>query len=81
MDKKVRAIQGTDLNEKNDLKPVSPLIYAMGDEAEDILDSFRLSDDERKSYAAVRGKFESYLMKKRNTDFDRISFFQGRQEE
>ena len=26
------------------------LLYAMGDEAEDILESFRLSDDEQKSY-------------------------------
>ena len=47
----------------------------MGNEAEDILHFFRLSDDEWKSYATVRGKFESYFMKKRNMVFDRISFF------
>ena len=38
----------------------------MGDEAEDTLDSFRLSDDERKSYSTVRDKFEVHLVKKRN---------------
>ena len=53
----------------------------MGNEAEDILDSFRLSDDKQKPYVTVRGKFESYFVKKRNIVFDRISFFQRRQEE
>ena len=47
---------------------------------EDILDSFRLSDDERKLYATARGKFESYLMNKRNILSDQISFYQRRQE-
>ena len=36
----------------------------MKDEAENILDSFRLSDDEWKSHTTVRGKFESYFEKK-----------------
>ena len=45
-----------DLDEKSEEKQVSSLIYAMGDEAEDILDSFWLSDDEQKSYTTVRGK-------------------------
>ena len=53
----------------------------MGDEVEDILDSFRLSVDERKSYATVRDKFEAYFVKKRNIVFDRASSFQKRQEE
>ena len=48
---------------------------------EDILDCFRLSNDRWKSYATVRGKFESYFMKKRSIVFDRISFFQKGQEE
>ena len=71
----------SDLDRKSEQKQVISLIFAMGEEAEDILDSFRLSDDEQKSYATVRGKFESYFMKKRNIVFDRISFFQRRHEE
>ena len=38
----------------------------MGEEAEDVLDSFRLSDDEWKSYATVKDKFKSYFVKKGN---------------
>ena len=71
----------SDLDEKSGQKQVSSLIFAMGDEAEDILDSFRLSDDERKSYTTVRDKFEAYFVKKINIVFDRASFFQRRQEE
>ena len=59
----------------------APLFFAMVDEVEDIVDSFRLSDDEWKSYATVRDKFESYFVKKRSIVFDQISFFQRRQEE
>ena len=47
----------------------------------DILDSFRLSDDQQKLYATVRGKFESYFLKKRNIVFDWINLFRIRQEE
>ena len=56
----------TKLDERSKEMQVSSLIYAMGDEAEDILDSFRLSDDNQKSYATVKDKFESYFMQRRN---------------
>ena len=45
--------EASNLDEKSEKKQVSSLILAMGDEAEDILDFFRLSDDERKLYATV----------------------------
>ena len=75
--------EASDLDEKSKQKQVSSLAFAMGDETENILNSFRLSDDERKPYTTVRGKFESYMyfVKKRNIVFDRLSFFQSRQEE
>ena len=53
----------------------------MGEKVDDIIDSFRLSHDDQNSYATVRGRFEAYFMKKRNIDFDRVRFFQRRQEE
>ena len=53
----------------------------MGDEPEDILESFMLSDDEQKSYKSVKGKFESSFVKKRNIVMHQISFFRRRQEE
>ena len=52
------------LDLEDEERQVSSLLYAMGDEAEDILESFRLSDDEQKSYKTVRGKFKSYFVKR-----------------
>ena len=74
-------MEASHLDEKIKQKHVTSLIYAMGHKAKDILDSFRLSDDEQKSYTTIRVKFESYFVKKRNIIFDWISFFQRRQEE
>ena len=49
--------------------------------ASDIINSFRLSDNNRNSYATVRGRFEAYLVKRKNIAFDQVRFFQRRQEE
>ena len=68
-----------DLEEEK--RQVSSLLYAMVEKVDDIIDSFRLSDDDRKSYATVRDKFEPYFMKKRNIVFDQVRFSQRRQEE
>ena len=73
--------EASDLDKKSEQKQVSSLIFVMGDEVEDIPDSFRLSDNERKSHATVRDKFKAHFVKKRNIVFDRASFFQRRQEE
>ena len=51
-------------------RQVSSLLYAMEEKADDIMDSFRLYDDDRNSYAVVRGRFEAYFVKKRNIVFD-----------
>ena len=41
---------------------VNTLIYAMGDEADDILRAFTLSEEDRKSYAIVKAKFDNYFV-------------------
>jgi len=43
----------------------------MGDAAEDILCSFKLSDEQSKSYETVLAKFHGYFVKKRNFIFER----------
>ncbi len=43
------------------------LIYSMGDDADDILRSFGLTEDEKKVYATVKQKFELHFVKRRNT--------------
>ena len=46
---------------------ISTLVYSMGDKAEDLLQSFKLKDEETKRYQTVKGKFEGYFIKRHNT--------------
>ena len=45
---------------------VNTLIYVMGDQADDILRSFTLSEEDRKSYERVKTKFDTYFVQRRN---------------
>ena len=69
------------LAEKSQERQVHTLIYSMGDEADDILSSFELSEADRKKYDVVRDRFESYFVKKKNTIFERAKFNRRKQEE
>ena len=60
---------------------MNTLIYSMGDEADDILHSLNLSEDERKAHAVVKGKFDSHFIKRQNIIFERAKFNMQRQEE
>ena len=71
----------TDLDERSEQKQVSSLMYAMGEQAEDILQSFRLTEEDRKSYTTVRDKFQSFFVKRRNIVYERCRFNQRCQEE
>lgn len=53
---------------------ISTLVYSLGDKAEDILASFNLKEEELKKYETVKGKFESYFVKRRNTIYERARF-------
>ena len=53
----------------------------MGPDADDILRSFKLSDDDEKKYDMVKDKFESHFVKRRNVIFERGKFNSQRQEE
>ena len=64
------------LVEKDEESQVNALIYTMGDEADDVLSSFSLTEEERKKYKTVKDKFESYFVKKRNKIFERAKFNQ-----
>lgn len=43
----------------------------MGDTADDIFQSFRLSEDDEKKYDRVKARFEEYFMKKKNVIYER----------
>ena len=53
----------------------------MGNDAEDILRSFQLSDDDSKKYDIVKDKFDSHFVKRRNVIYVRAKFNQRNQEE
>ena len=55
--------------------PVTTLIYAMGDQADDILRSFALTDADQKT------KLKSHFVQRRNVIFERSKFSRRRQEE
>ena len=46
----------------------------MGDEADDIMVSFRLTADDARQYALVKDRFESHFIIKRNITFERAKF-------
>ncbi|CAB4002801.1 Retrovirus-related Pol poly from transposon opus [Paramuricea clavata] len=55
-----------ELNEKEDITQVNTLIYTMGDQAEDILNSFKLNATQLKDYKTFKEKFDSYFVVRRN---------------
>jgi len=60
---------------------VNTLLYTMGDEADDILRSFKLSEDEQKNYDTVKAKFDRHFVKKHNVIYERARFNMRKQEE
>ena len=60
---------------------VNTLIYAMGDQADDILRSFVLSGEDRENYETVKTKFDSHFVQRRNVIFERARFNRRKQEE
>ena len=51
----------------------------MGDKADDVLNSFGLSAEERKVYKTVKEKFDDYFEPQRNVIFERAKFNQQKQ--
>ena len=61
----------SELNKQDEESQVNTLVYSMGDEADDILQSFDLSETDRKKYKNVKDKFEGHFVIKRNVIFER----------
>ena len=53
----------------------------MGDEADDILTSFKLSTLQLKQYHTVKTKFDEHLVVRQNVIFQRAKFNRRRQED
>ena len=59
---------------------VSTLLYCLGEEAETVLASTGLTEDERKVYATVLEQFDGYFKVRRNVIFERARFNRRSQE-
>ena len=62
------------LSEKSQEQQVNALVNCMGKEADDVLKSFGLSDEEQKVYTTVTRKYVNYFNVRRNTIFERARF-------
>ena len=60
---------------------INTLIYAMGDQADDILTSFKLSTSQIKQYHTVKTKFDEHFVVRQNVIFQRAKFNRRRQED
>ena len=56
-------------NEKPDAVLVNALVYAMGDEADDIVAGFGLTIEERDQYVIVKANFDKPLCHSSQRDF------------
>ena len=73
--------QASGLAEKDEESQVNFLIYAMGEEANDILSFFRLTEEDAKKYDTVKSKLESHFIKRPNVVFEWVKFNQCVQDE
>ena len=62
------------MDQKSEETQVATLIYSMGEEADEIFNSFTMTSDDRKKYDAVKAKFEGHFIIKRNVIFERAKF-------
>ena len=76
-----RFSQASGLTEKSSESQVNTLIYSMGEEADDILFSFGLTDEQSKNFETIKGKFEQHFIKKCNVVYERAKFNLRKQEE
>ena len=67
------------LSQKDEPNQINALTYLMGDRADNIFQTFTLTEEEKKKYDTVIGKFEAHFMKKRNVIFERAKFNQRSQ--
>ena len=62
------------LSKESEERQVSTLLYCLGEEAEDILVSTNISEDQRKQYEAVLSKFDGFFRVRKNVIIERAKF-------
>ena len=81
MEQKIRTLSPSSGLAKEEESQINMLIYAMGDQADDLLNSFKLSTTQLKQYHTVKTKFDEHFVVRCNVIFERAKFNQCHQEE
>ena len=66
--------QASGLSKESEIRQVSTLLYCMGQDADNVLTSTNISDDDRKNYKTVMDKFEGFFQVRKNTIYERARF-------
>ena len=59
---------------EDEVRQVDTLLYCLGDEADSVLGSTNISDEDRKKYDSVLGNLDQYFEVRRNVIFERARF-------
>ena len=62
------------LSKESEERQVSTLLYCLGEEAEDILESTGITDEHRKEYSQVLSKFDTFFRVRKNVIIERAKF-------
>ena len=71
--------QASGLVDKEEQRQVSTLLYCLGLDAEEVLDTTRISEDNKKKYEKVIDEFDKYFKVKKNVIYERARFNQRSQ--
>ena len=66
--------QASGLVKEEEESQINTLIYAMGDQADDILNSFNLTTTQLKQYHTIKTRFDEHFVVRRNVIFERAKF-------
>ena len=59
------------MKEQGEERQGSTLLHYLGEDAEEVLDTTRISEEDRKSYTKVLGEFDKYFKMRKNIIFER----------
>jgi len=62
------------LSGESEERQVNTLLYCLGEEAEDVLNSTNISDESRKKYQDVLAKFDCFFKVRKNVTIERAHF-------
>ena len=67
-------LSASGLDREEETRKVSTLMYCLGEDAEGVLVSTNIRDDDRKKYQEVMSKFDEYFKVRRNIIYERAKF-------